>query len=97
MIIFIDIDKTICYTPDNGEYSQSTPIHKNIKKANDLYDKGNTIIYWTARGIVTGINWQQLTKKQLKDWGVKFNEIRFDKPYYDVFIDDKAMNVKDWK
>jgi len=28
---------------------------------------------------------------------VKYHEILFEKPYYDIFIDDKALNVKDLK
>ena len=68
-----------------------------VNKINDLYDKGNTIVYWTARGGTTGIDWTELTNQQLKDWGVKCHELRLGKPYYDLFIDDKNMNVEDWK
>ena len=49
MIIYVDIDETICETPDRN-YKLSNPIKENIKKINDLYDQGHTIIYWTARG-----------------------------------------------
>lgn len=96
MVIYIDIDNTICKTKDTSNYSKSKPIKKNINKANKLYDEGNTIIYWTARGCVTGINWRKITEKQLKDWGVKYHELKMDKPYYDIFIDDKNINTKDW-
>jgi len=97
MIIYIDIDKTICKSPKNGDYSKSSPIKTNIKKVNKLYEEGNTIVFWTSRGVLTGINWQEVTKNQLKYWGVKYTKLKFNKPYYDVFIDDKAINVKDWK
>ena len=97
MIIYIDIDETICDTPDNRDYSQSKPILENIKKANTLYDAGNTIIYWTARGTTTGLDWRDLTEKQFSDWNVKYHELKFGKPYYDLFIDDKNMNAGDWK
>ena len=51
MIIRIDIDETICKTPDNPRnYELAEPILENIKKANKLYDDNHTIIYWTARG-----------------------------------------------
>ena len=39
----------------------------------------------------------KLTKEQLNKWGAKHHELRLDKPFYDVFIDDKNINVKDWK
>ena len=100
-VIFIDIDETICLHPqtDPGEprdYEKAVPIKENIKKANKLYDEGHTIVYWTARGSVTGKDWTDLTNNQLDSWGVKYHEIRLGKPYYDIFIDDKALNVGDW-
>lgn len=97
MVVYIDIDDTICISPDKPNYTTSIPIHKNISKANDLYDAGHTIIYWTARGSETGIDWSEITKKQFKAWNVKYHDIKFGKPYYDLFIDDKNINVKDWK
>tara|TARA_Y100000310_G_scaffold101532_1_gene99629 strand:+ start:6175 stop:6468 length:294 start_codon:yes stop_codon:yes gene_type:complete len=97
MIIFIDIDETICETPENRDYALSVPIKENIEKANRLYDEGHTIVYWTARGSVSGRDLTELTNQQIKDWGVKCHEVRLGKPYYDLFIDDKNMNAKDWK
>ena len=97
MIIFIDIDETICETPENRDYTLSVPIAENIEKANKLYDDGHTIVYWTARGSVSGHDYTELTNRQLKEWGVKCHEVRLGKPYYDLFIDDKNMNVTDWK
>lgn len=96
MIIFIDIDGTICETPDVSDYSISHPIKKNINTANDLFKKGHKIIYWTARGTVTGKDWRDVTEKQLKKWKVKYHELRMGKPYYDLFIDDKNVNAKDF-
>jgi len=100
-IIFIDIDETICLHPETSpnearDYEKAVPIRENIQKANNLYDQGHTIIYWTARGSVTGLDWTDLTNKQLNSWGVKYHEIKLGKPYYDIFIDDKALNVRDW-
>ena len=97
MIIYIDIDETICRSPDKPEYSTAQPIIENIEKANKLYDEGNTIVYWTARGTVTGIDWREVTEKQFAEWGVKNHDLKFGKPYYDLFIDDKNMNTDDWE
>jgi hypothetical protein len=96
MIIYIDIDDTICYSPNKPDYNDATPIKENIIKANKLFDEGNTIIYWTARGTVSKKNWRLITEQQLKSWGVKYHSLEFGKPYYDLFIDDKNMNSKDW-
>ena len=97
MIIYIDIDETICESPENRDYSKSVPIGENIEKANSLYDEGNTIVYWTARGTGSGLDWRSVTEKQLKEWGVKYHNLEFGKPNYDLFIDDKNMNTRDWK
>jgi len=96
MIIFIDIDETICHSP-NKDYVNSTPIYANIDKANKLYDQGHTIIYWTARGSGSGIDWTNLTHNQLDRWEVKRHDLKLGKPSYDLFIDDKALNTLDWK
>ena len=97
MIIYIDIDETICHSPDKYDYGKSTPIQENIDKANKLYDEGHTIIYWTGRGMSTGIDWKWLTVFQLDTWKIKYHELKFEKPTYDLFIDDKNMNTRDWK
>ena len=95
-VIYVDIDETICITPDNPRiYEQSNPIIENIDKINDLYDKGNKIVYWTARGSRSGIDWYDLTKKQLVEWGAKHHDLRLDKPYYDIFIDDKNFRIEE--
>jgi hypothetical protein len=95
MLIYVDIDHTICNT--NGtDYASSEPMLDRIKKINDLYDEGNTIVYWTARGSVTGIDHSELTKKQFKECGVKYHELKFGKPPYDLFIDDKNINSENY-
>jgi len=96
MNIYIDIDNTICNT-DAMRYEDSTPNVDNINKANKLYDDGHVIVYWTARGSVTGKDWSELTKSQLDSWGVKYDKLEFGKPAYDLFICDKVLNIKDWK
>ena len=96
MIFIVDIDNTICWTRKDAEgkwdYPNAEPFPGRIDMVNDLYDKGNTIIYWTARGSGSGLDWTELTKKQLDDWGCKYHEVRLGKPSYDVWIDDKAFN-----
>jgi FMN phosphatase YigB (HAD superfamily) len=87
--IFIDIDNTICHT-EGCDYEAAKPIQENIDRANQLYHDGNHITYWTARGAGSGLDHTRLTQEQLKRWGVCYHELSFDKPMYDVLIDDKA-------
>ena len=91
MKIFVDIDNTITITNGN-DYINSEPLQDKIKIINDLYDNGHHITYWTARGSASGVNYYDLTKKQLDDWGVKYHNFMVDKPSYDIFIDDKTIN-----
>ena len=87
----VDIDGTIC-TDSRGRYELARPMKTRIDYFNSLFDSGNTIIYWTARGANSGKDWSDFTKKQLEGWGVKYTELRTDKPAYDFWIDDKAYN-----
>ena len=54
MKIIVDIDETICVTPDSRDYTKSVQMKDRIEKINKLYDEGNTIVYWTARGTGSG-------------------------------------------
>lgn len=95
MVIYVDVDETICDTPVSRIYTDAIPIKSNIDMVNKLYSQGHTIVYWTARGTLTNINWFELTQKQLNKWGCKYHELRMGKPVYDLFIDDKNLNAKD--
>jgi histidinol phosphatase-like enzyme len=93
-VYYVDIDETICKTPVDRNYENAEPIQENIEKINKLYEEGHTIVYWTARGSRKQINWYPLTKTQLRKWGAKHHELRVDKPYYDLFIDDRCTNIE---
>jgi hypothetical protein len=92
MVYYVDIDETICYYNGERNYPDALPNKERISKINELYDSGHTVVYWTARGGTTGIDWTETTTKQLKEWGVKHHELKMWKPAYDIFICDKAIN-----
>ena len=97
MIIYVDIDGTICHT-ENSDYFNSSPRYNQIKKINKLYDEGNEIIYWTARGGHSGKDWSVLTERQLDKWGCKYTRIEEQKkPSYDLFICDKTKRIEEIK
>lgn len=96
-----DIDGTICKEVfiKNGkkDYLNHLPYPERIEMVNRLYDKGHTIKYMTARGITSGIDYTELTKKQLDDWGAKYHELSVgQKEHYDHWIDDKAFWSEDF-
>ena len=96
----VDIDGTICTSVTNGEYSDALPIYDRIEKINKLYDKGNYIIYSTARGMdrysnnadLAKARFYEITKLQLKLWKCKYHELFLGKPSGDFYIDDKGIN-----
>lgn len=94
MTIFCDIDNTICKTEGN-DYKNAVPIQENIDKINKFYDKGDFIIYWTARGTTSGKDWRTITENQLIEWGCRYNSLRMKKPSYDMFIDDKSKRIEE--
>jgi len=54
----IDIDGTIC-TQTTSSYTEAEPYPDRIAKINELHDKGDEIIYWTARGMASGTDWSE--------------------------------------
>ena len=96
MKIFVDIDETICFYEGERSYPDAIPNKENIAKINKLYEEGNEITYWTARGSVTGLKWFDLTKKQLNDWGCKWHSLSVGiKPHYDLLICDKTKRIEE--
>ena len=95
MIYCFDIDGTIC-TNTQGKYETAIPFDIRIGFINGLYDNGHTIIYYTARGTQTGIDWTELTEKQLDGWGAKYHTLLLGKIHYDLWVDDKAVSEADF-
>jgi hypothetical protein len=100
MVIYVDIDNTICnsYKDKNEiwDYTLSKPRYDQILKINKLYKEGHEIVYWTARGTVTGTDWKRFTKQQIDNWGCKYTRIeKQTKPHFDLFIDDKSKRIEE--
>ena len=96
MLIYVDIDETICNYDGAREYPLAKPIVENIEKINQLYDDGHTIVYWTARGAVSKKDHSTLTAAQLREWNAKHHKlIMHTKPHYDLLICDKTMRIEE--
>lgn len=97
-IYCFDLDETLCTKALDGDYSTAKPMLKAITKVNELFDLGNTILIFTGRGSSSGKNWEELTVKQLNQWGLKHHKLIMNKkPTYDIVIDDKAINALEWR
>jgi hypothetical protein len=46
---------------------------------------------------VTGIDCREITERQMKQWGVRYHDLYFGKPYFDLMIDDRAMSLDEWE
>ena len=98
-----DLDGTLC-SDSMGNYRFAQPFIERIKHVNSLYDEGNFIILQTARGMGSSKNsveeatlkWKEFTEAQISNWGLKYHQIFFGKPSGDFYIDDKAINEKDY-
>jgi len=86
----VDIDGTICTQQKSGEYHKAEPYRDRIDQLNELHKEGHEIVYWTARGMSSGMDHTELTKKQLTEWGCQYTALKMNKPSYDVWVDDKS-------
>src|SRR4051794_6235327 len=90
-----DLDGTLCANTF-GDYAAARPFPWAIKRVAELAAAGHRIVILTARGSATGIDWGDVTRAQLEEWGVMYDELRFGKPSADVYVDDRAVNAEAW-
>jgi len=98
MIYCFDIDGTICSTVKDSRYENAQPFVDVINHINFLYEQGHEIIVMSARGSVSKINYLKFTEFQLNSWGLKYHKLLMNvKPNADLFVDDKAINITEYK
>lgn len=90
-----DIDGVIAGVVPDMDYAAAGPMEANIRIVNRLYDQGNRIVLFTARGTMTGIDWSAVTADQMARWGVRHHELRFGKPAGDYYVDDRMVSLDD--
>jgi CMP-N-acetylneuraminic acid synthetase len=91
-----DIDGVIASLTPGHQYELAEPLADNIQRINRLYDHDNRIVLFTARGSLTGKDWQGGTREQLARWGVKYHELRFGKPAADYYVDDQTLSLAEF-
>ncbi|MDD3896371.1 MAG: acylneuraminate cytidylyltransferase family protein [Candidatus Peribacteraceae bacterium] len=87
-----DIDGVIAGLVSGNDYALSQPQQEMVALIQHLHSEGHRIILHTARGSMTGKDWREVTERQLKEWGVPYEELHFGKPAADVYVDDRAWN-----
>ena len=97
VIIRVDIDRTLCdWKRDERGKKVAIPKQDVISKVNRLYREGHRIVIWTSRNNISRRDQTAFTTGQLRKWGVKYHELDMKKPLFDLFVDDKAVNVDHW-
>lgn len=99
-----DLDNTLVTLPAiKGDYSTVKPIYQNIKLLRYLKKNNHYVIIYTARRMKTfnsnvikvKKNIYNMTKNQLRDFQIPYDELIVGKPYADFYIDDLAINSFD--
>jgi CMP-N-acetylneuraminic acid synthetase len=93
----IDIDGVIASKTSDNNYAMATPLQRNISVINALKQQGHKVCLFTARGYHTGLDWEMITEEQMKNWNIKYDELKFGKPDADIYIDDKLFNLEELK
>lgn len=92
MVIFIDIDGTICNELSPFDRPLAKPLPGALESINKYVRDGHTVIFWTGRG------WDQyrVTKKWLDDHGFQYSQLLMGKPIANIIIDDRARQFTGW-
>ena len=92
MVIFIDIDGTVCPEGDLSQRLLQEPFPGAVETVNGYIAAGHTVVFWTARG------WHEYlqTKKWLDENGFKYSQLIMGKPITNLFIDDRARQFVGW-
>jgi hypothetical protein len=93
LTVCFDIDGLLATKTVGNDYRQALPNTAIIDTVNTLYHQGHTIVVFTARSSATGIDWKELTERQLAKWNVCYSELLFGKPTADIYIDDRAIDI----
>ena len=106
MRIVFDVDDTISTNHRKLSYDKCIPNKSVIRKINYLHDAlGYQIVLHTSRGMISCEGDLDRiiakNKKTLEDWleknDVHYDEIIFGKPIADLYVDDKAMSLDEFK
>jgi CMP-N,N'-diacetyllegionaminic acid synthase len=88
-----DLDGVLAGLVPDGEYGKAEPLAAGIALARRLHEAGNRIVVFTARGSATGRDWTEVTRAQLKRWGVPHHALHFGKPAADYYVDDRMISL----
>jgi len=92
MIYAVDFDGILCENKEDygaENFYERRPIKKNVERVRKLYKEDNVIIIWTARKS-SDLLVEEATIKWLHENGVPYHSLVMDKPFCDIYVDDKG-------
>lgn len=92
LTIMVDLDGVVCTEELTFERPLAQPLPGAKEALAQLKAAGHTIVIYTGRA------WAELkaTKKWLDDHGMVHDAIHMGKPIAHVWIDDRAIQFKNW-
>lgn len=91
MRIGVDVDGTLTQDIKGWDYENRKPNIKMIKWVNAQFQEGHYIELFTCRFPQD----EKVTRVWLKKWGVKYNNIIFGKPKYDLYVGDEVITIEE--
>lgn len=90
--IMVDLDGVICTEERVFDRPLAEPIAGAKEALRELKTAGHTIVIYTARG------WAEYnyTKRWLDEHEIAYDAIHMGKPIAHVWIDDRALQFKNW-
>ncbi len=103
MRYIVDFDNTLSFAT-NRDWDNAVPNGKLIAILNRLYDEGNDVCIFTARGhlschgdrVLAEETYREGMEQWLSKHNVKYNVLSFAKPLGDFYIDDRAIKPEEF-
>jgi len=94
MIIAIDLDETLTKSEIHWEkYLKAEPDEEAIREVQKLFRQKHTVVIYTARPNKD----RQVTMQWLRENGVPYSFLRFDKLRADIYIDNHSVRMEEVK
>ena len=92
MVVFVDMDGTICTELAVSERPRAEPFPGALDAVNQMVADGHTVVIWTGRG------WHEYreTKSWLDNHGFRYAQLLMGKPIANIIIDDRARQFVGW-
>jgi CMP-N,N'-diacetyllegionaminic acid synthase len=89
-----DLDGVVFSRVVDGDYSSALPITPMVNTLLRLLDDGLTIVFHSARGSSTGIDWYPITRSHLDELGFSICPLFLGKPNGDFYLDDRSITLE---